>query len=111
MNFTAGLSKVRTSPDHGVAYDIAGKGVADASSIRNAIYMTLDIIRSREIYSEIAANPLKAISVDDERENRSHRSGGQSRREFQKRGDRNERGGSEMRSHQSSPRRRLNNSD
>ncbi len=91
VNFTAGLSKVRTSPDHGVAYDIAGKGVADASSMRNAIYMTIDIIRSREEYAEMSANPLKSINIDDERENRHSRGGGQPRREFTKR---DERGGS-----------------
>lgn len=59
VNVTSNLSVVRTSPDHGVGYDIAGKGVADESSMRNAIYMALDIYRSRIREAEYAANPLK----------------------------------------------------
>ncbi|MFI3317719.1 MAG: 4-hydroxythreonine-4-phosphate dehydrogenase PdxA [Rikenellaceae bacterium] len=59
VNFTAGLSAVRTSPDHGVAYDIAGKGIADEASMRNAIYMALDVVRSRATYAEITASPLQ----------------------------------------------------
>jgi hypothetical protein len=61
VNVTTNLEVVRTSPDHGVGYDIAGKGVADESSMRNAIYMALDIYRSREREAEYAANPLKHI--------------------------------------------------
>ena len=48
VNFTAGLSIVRTSPDHGTAYDIAGKGLASESSMRSALYMAIDILRSRK---------------------------------------------------------------
>lgn len=59
VNVTTNLDIVRTSPDHGVGYDIAGKGVADESSMRNAIYMALDIYRSRRREAEYAANPLK----------------------------------------------------
>lgn len=59
VNFTAGLSAVRTSPDHGTAYDIAGKGVADAQSMRNAIYTAIDIVRNREEWSEWTVNPLQ----------------------------------------------------
>lgn len=59
VNVTTNLSVVRTSPDHGTGYDIAGRGVADESSMRNAIYMALDIFRSREREEEYAANPLK----------------------------------------------------
>lgn len=59
VNVTTNLNVVRTSPDHGVGYDIAGKGVADESSLRNAIYMALDIYRSRIREAEYAANPLK----------------------------------------------------
>ena len=59
VNFTAGLDYVRTSPDHGVAYDIAGKGVADAQSMRNAIYAAIDIVRRRENYSRWSRNPLE----------------------------------------------------
>lgn len=59
VNFTAGLSKVRTSPDHGVAYDIAGQGKADPSSMREALYMAVDIFRSRKAYAEMTKNPLQ----------------------------------------------------
>ena len=58
VNYTAGLNIVRTSPDHGTAYDIAGKGIADVSATRNAIYAAIDIIRSRERHDEMTANPL-----------------------------------------------------
>ena len=59
VNFTASLSAVRTSPDHGVAYDIAGKGVADESSMRNALYEAIDIVRRRREWAEWNANPLE----------------------------------------------------
>ncbi len=68
VNFTAGLLAVRTSPDHGVAYDIAGKGIANPDSMRNALYMAIDIVRSRRNYFKANANPLQRA----ERE-RSHR--------------------------------------
>jgi 4-hydroxythreonine-4-phosphate dehydrogenase len=61
VNFTAGLKFVRTSPDHGTAYDIAGKNLANESSLREAIYMAIDIFRMRNNYSEISANPLKIV--------------------------------------------------
>lgn len=59
VNFSASLPIVRTSPDHGVAYDIAGKGIADERSMREAIYLAIDIYRSRKIYTTITANPLR----------------------------------------------------
>ncbi len=59
VNFTAGLNVVRTSPDHGTAFDIAGKGMARPDSMRNAIYMAIDIYRSRTAYAEASRNPLK----------------------------------------------------
>lgn len=59
VNYTAGLNKVRTSPDHGTAYDIAGKGIADFNSFKEAVYLALDIYRSRIEYVEISAKPLK----------------------------------------------------
>lgn len=59
VNFTASLPVVRTSPDHGVAYDIAGQGTADCSSMHDAIYMALDVYRNRRWYAEITANPLR----------------------------------------------------
>lgn len=50
VNFTAGLPIIRTSPDHGTAYDIAGKGIADAQSMREAIFMAYDIYKNRSEY-------------------------------------------------------------
>ncbi|MDE6277286.1 MAG: 4-hydroxythreonine-4-phosphate dehydrogenase PdxA [Muribaculaceae bacterium] len=59
VNVTAGLPYVRTSPDHGTGYDIAGKGVASEASMRNAMYMALDIFRNRRCYDEAHSNPLR----------------------------------------------------
>ncbi len=59
VNFTAGLSRVRTSPDHGTAYDIAGKGVANADSFEEAVFMGIRIYRNRTEYEELSKNPLK----------------------------------------------------
>ncbi len=59
VNFTAGLPWVRTSPDHGTAYDIAWKGVADPTSMREAIYKGIDIYRARKRYQAASANPLR----------------------------------------------------
>ena len=59
VNYTAGLSKVRTSPDHGTAYEIAGKGVADHSSFKEAVFMGMKIFRNREEFQELTRNPLK----------------------------------------------------
>ena len=59
VNFTAGLSVVRTSPDHGTAFDIAGKDMADAQSMRNAIYEAIDIVRRRSDYKYWSRNPLE----------------------------------------------------
>ena len=59
VNYTAGLSKIRTSPDHGTAYDIAGKGVADFNSFKEAVYLAIDIYHSRNQYAEISLKPLK----------------------------------------------------
>lgn len=59
VNYSAGLNKIRTSPDHGTAYDIAGKGVADFNSFKEAIYLAIDIYNSRNQYAEISQKPLK----------------------------------------------------
>lgn len=67
VNYTAGLNKIRTSPDHGTAFDIAGKGIADESSFREAIYMALDIYKSRLDYEQISVNPLKITEKQSER--------------------------------------------
>ena len=62
VNFTAGLPGVRTSPDHGTAFDIAGKNVADHSSFLSSVYSCLDIIEKRSFYRENHKNPLKKIT-------------------------------------------------
>lgn len=59
VNYTAGLPIIRTSPDHGTAYDIAGQNLADESSMRSAIFLALDIIKSRANHKEMWANNIK----------------------------------------------------
>ena len=59
VNFTAGLNKVRTSPDHGTAYEIAGKGIADASSFNEALFTGIQIVNNRKSHNNLTANPLK----------------------------------------------------
>ncbi len=66
VNYTAGLNVVRTSPDHGTGYDIAGKDLANADSLRNAIFTGIDIIRNREAYKEMTANPVEKVMVEKE---------------------------------------------
>jgi 4-hydroxythreonine-4-phosphate dehydrogenase len=63
VNFTAGLPCVRTSPDHGTAFDIAGKGKADEASFREAIFKCIDIINQRREFTGQYKNPLKKISA------------------------------------------------
>ena len=58
VNYTAGLTKIRTSPDHGTAYDIAGKNLADPTSFREALYLALDVFRNRSRNIEAKSNPL-----------------------------------------------------
>lgn len=58
VNYTAGLPIIRTSPDHGTAYDIAGKNEADESSFRQALFLALDIAKHRAKYMEMHTNPL-----------------------------------------------------
>jgi 4-hydroxythreonine-4-phosphate dehydrogenase len=64
VNYTAGLPGVRTSPDHGVAFDIAGKDKADASSFLAAIYHCIDVIQQRLAYDENRANPIKKLNPE-----------------------------------------------
>lgn len=59
VNYTAGLNKIRTSPDHGTAYDLAGKNMADPNSFKEAVYLAIDIYNSRNEYAEISKKPLK----------------------------------------------------
>ncbi|MBK5196400.1 MAG: 4-hydroxythreonine-4-phosphate dehydrogenase PdxA [Proteiniphilum sp.] len=64
VNFTAGLPIVRTSPDHGTAYDIAGKNIASEESFRQAIYMGVNICRNRTVYDMPFENPLRKMFFD-----------------------------------------------
>ncbi len=59
VNFTAGLNKIRTSPDHGTAYDIAGKNMANEGSFKEAVFVALSIFKNRTDYHTMAKNPLK----------------------------------------------------
>ena len=59
VNYTAGLPVIRTSPAHGTAYDIAGKGIASEDSFRQAIYVAIDVFRNRQREKEAHANPLR----------------------------------------------------
>jgi len=72
VNFTAGLPVIRTSPDHGTAYDIAGQNMASEESFRQALYMAYDIYQNRAWNAEISANPLK-IEQRSERHDRGPR--------------------------------------
>lgn len=67
VNFTAGLQYVRTSPDHGTGYDIAGKNVANEFSFKKAIYDAIDIFKNRKLYAEITENPLAHTTIKKER--------------------------------------------
>ena len=62
VNYTAGLKRIRTSPDHGTAYEIAGKGEADFRSFKEAVFSAIEISRNREEYLELTKNPLKKQS-------------------------------------------------
>lgn len=68
VNYTASLPFVRTSPDHGVAYDIAGKGIADETSFREALYTAIQIFHQRNEYKELHENVLKTREIKFERE-------------------------------------------
>ncbi len=69
VNFTAGLPYVRTSPDHGTGYDIAGKNLASEESMRNAIYAAIDVFRSRATHADMTANPLRKQYHEKGRDN------------------------------------------
>lgn len=68
VNFTAGINVVRTSPDHGTAYDLAGKNEASESSMRAAIFAAIDIYKNRKDYQELIKNQLQKGSVKREKE-------------------------------------------
>jgi 4-hydroxythreonine-4-phosphate dehydrogenase len=61
INFTAGLNFIRTSPDHGTAFDISGKNRADSSSFTAAIFNAIEIFKNRIMYMENRKNPLKKL--------------------------------------------------
>jgi 4-phospho-D-threonate 3-dehydrogenase / 4-phospho-D-erythronate 3-dehydrogenase len=63
VNYTGGLNIVRTSPDHGTAYDIAGKNEADPASFRKALFLAIDIARNRQEHAELTSNPLQKKST------------------------------------------------
>ena len=63
VNYTAGLEKVRTSPDHGTAYEIAGKGKADESSFKEAVFTAMKIFRNRTEYLQLTKNPLQKQKI------------------------------------------------
>lgn len=65
VNFTAGLPIVRTSPAHGTAYELAGKGEAHPHSFRKAIYLACDIYHNRQVYKEMTSNPLKSHDLSE----------------------------------------------
>ena len=69
VNFTAGLPFVRTSPDHGTGYDIAGKNRASEESMRAALYAAIDIYRSRQAFKEMTASPLPKLYHEKGRDN------------------------------------------
>lgn len=71
VNYTAGLPVVRTSPDHGTAFDIVGQDKASGQSLRSAIYLAMDIYRSRQFHKEIHANPLKSQPASENKRRHS----------------------------------------
>lgn len=66
VNFTAGLPIIRTSPDHGTAYNIAGKGEAAPDSFRQSVFLAIDILNHRKTFAEMTANPLKQLQILEE---------------------------------------------
>jgi 4-hydroxythreonine-4-phosphate dehydrogenase len=67
VNYTAGLNKIRTSPDHGTAYEIAGKNMADFNSFKEAVYLAIDVFHSRNQYESISRNPMKIREKQEEK--------------------------------------------
>ncbi|MEM9868707.1 MAG: 4-hydroxythreonine-4-phosphate dehydrogenase PdxA, partial [Bacteroidota bacterium] len=59
VNYTAGLNRVRTSPDHGTAFEIAGTGQADSSSFKEAVFTGIQVFKNRKEYKELIKNPLQ----------------------------------------------------
>jgi len=68
VNYTAGMPVIRTSPDHGTAFDIAGKNLADPNSFREAVFQAIDLLRHRTEYLSNTANPLRKSKIEKEKE-------------------------------------------
>lgn len=68
VNYTAGLSCIRTSPDHGTAFDLAGKNSADPSSFLQAMFTAIDIHRNRKEYYELRENAVKKVETEEEKD-------------------------------------------
>lgn len=68
VNFTAGLPVVRTSPDHGTGYDIAGKNIASENSFREALFAAINIVQRRRESAELVSNPLKLSRFSKDRD-------------------------------------------
>lgn len=66
VNYTAGLSVIRTSPDHGTAFDLAGKNMADPSSFLHAMFTAIDIFRNRKEYYELKKNAVRRVEIEEE---------------------------------------------
>jgi 4-hydroxythreonine-4-phosphate dehydrogenase len=66
VNFTAGMQVIRTSPDHGTAFDIAGKGIADERSLREAVFQSIELLKARQAFQERTKNPLKRNQLQQE---------------------------------------------
>lgn len=64
VNFTSGLPIIRTSPDHGTAYDLAGKNEANPNSFRQALYLAVDLFKNRQSHKELTSNPLRSVDPD-----------------------------------------------
>jgi 4-hydroxythreonine-4-phosphate dehydrogenase len=67
VNFTAGLDKIRTSPDHGTAYELAGKGIANINSFKEAVFTGIQIYKTREEYKSLTENTLNIIRRKEKR--------------------------------------------
>jgi len=65
VNYTAGLPVIRTSPDHGTAYDLAGQNLANPNSFRSALYLAIDIFNNRRLHDQLTSNPLNISNPEN----------------------------------------------
>jgi len=68
VNYTAGLSVIRTSPDHGTGYDIVGKNLASPDSFRQAIFLAIDVHNNRADYREMTADPVERVKIGKDKD-------------------------------------------